>query len=246
MSIYERTEHTLSLPLLRKDKNAGTRSAEERIDILDGNGFILTGLLSLSECELFKAQADTFEMEFVNSKKGMGARRVRRVAVQSSDIATWLYDRILRHLGTISNVPNRRIEKGRWEPTGLNNVIRFVRYSPGDFFFPHHDGCVTWSKHEQSILTMMVYLNDDFEGGETRFFQETQRHYESPDLSKLIYSYKPRAGDAMLFYSQQTHDGAELLSGAKYILRTEVMFRMQDDDFPICEPDHEDVDFRPD
>lgn len=85
----------------------------------------------------------------------------------------------------------------------------------------------------------MVYLNDDFEGGETRFFKESQRHYESPDLSKCIYSYRPQAGDAMIFFSQQTHDGASLTRGQKYILRTEVMHRIQAEDVPRFEPDYE-------
>ena len=71
----------------------------------------------------------------------------------------------------------------------------------------------------------MIYLNDDFEGGATRFFKEDQPHYCPGDPDKVIYSFRPTVGDALVFNSCITHDGAKLSQGEKYILRSEVMYR---------------------
>ena len=88
----------------------------------------------------------------------------------------------------------------------------------------------------------MVYLNDDFEGGQTRFFNESQRHYAEADRDKIIYTYQPSIGDAMVFFGQHTHDGAVLTKGSKYILRSEVMYQLRRNDTTTrtFEPDYVD------
>jgi hypothetical protein len=55
----------------------------------------------------------------------------------------------------------------------------------------------------------MVYLNDDFEGGETRFQRVTIR---------------PMVGMALCFVHHLVHEGAEVLCGRKYVMRTDVMY----------------------
>ncbi len=60
----------------------------------------------------------------------------------------------------------------------------------------------------RSWLTFMVYLCDDFEGGETTF----------PDLQKVI---EPKAGSALLFQ----HAGQRVTRGTKLVLRSDVLFR---------------------
>ena len=237
----------LSCPLPSNSEDVPTSTAAERETILDGNGFILKNLLSRDECQHFINQADGLHMERLDPNKGSFARKADRVEVRSKDVASWLYDRIHPYLKDVETVPNRRIEKGKWQATGLNDEIRLIRYSTNDFFLPHHDGYVQKTKYYQSLMTVMVYLNEDFDGGETRFFDESQRHYEAASLSKLKYSYKPRMGDAMIFYSQHTHDGSELIRGKKYILRTEIMFQLREEDRPKFESDYDDtIEFGPD
>ena len=236
----QQDNHTFTLPLPQGD--GIPTSKPTRLTMLDGNGFIITNLINREECQYFMNKADNLHMERLDPDTGTAlARKVDRVSVRSKDVATWLYNRIQPYLEPVNKVPNRYIEKGKWHPTGLNHDVRLVRYSCGDFFLPHHDGCERISKYHQSLLTVMVYLNDDFEGGHTRFFDESQRHYEPADMSKHRYAYKPCAGDVMIFYSQQTHDGSELLRGRKYIMRTEVMFQLDEDERPKFQSDHDDT-----
>jgi len=58
---------------------------------------------------------------------------------------------------------------------------------------------------------MIVYLNDDFEGGDTVF----------PDDDRTV---RPEIGKAILFSPQLRHGADAVISGTKYILRTEVLY----------------------
>ena len=66
-------------------------------------------------------------------------------------------------------------EHARFEgyvPVGVNERLRFYRYDPGQSFKWHRDGFFERPDspvRERSRLTYMIYLNDDFEGGETAF-----------------------------------------------------------------------------
>src|SRR5262245_26597152 len=47
---------------------------------------------------------------------------------------------------------------------GINERFRFYRYDPGEFFAGHTDGVFRRENGEQSLLTLMIYLNEGFEG----------------------------------------------------------------------------------
>lgn len=97
-------------------------------------------------------------------------------------------------------------------PSGANERLRCYRYQPGQYFRSHLDGCFVRDEKERSELTLMVYLNGDCEGGETAF-------------DGLDRSVKPEAGTALLFFHALRHEGCEVRSGRKYVLRSDVMYR---------------------
>lgn len=103
-----------------------------------------------------------------------------------------------------------------WRACGLNERWRFYRYDVRQTFRPHYDGCFRRSKVEESLFTFMVYLNDDFDGGETSFYRAD---------SQLRLSVTPVAGMALVFWHYQLHEGAPVLRGRKYVLRSDVMYR---------------------
>ena len=97
----------------------------------------------------------------------------------------------------------------------LNIRFRLCKYEIGDFFKKHIDGYYEESNLCKSIFTMNLYLNDNFTGGETKFF-------------KPKYIYQPKQGDCILFNhltQEYLHSGEILTSGVKYLLRTEVMLK---------------------
>src|SRR5262249_4900705 len=58
-------------------------------------------------------------------------------------------------------------------------------------------------------LSLVIYLNEDFQAGETRF----------PDQS---LSLRPVAGEGLLFRHSLRHEGTAVQHGRKYIVRTSV------------------------
>jgi prolyl 4-hydroxylase len=94
----------------------------------------------------------------------------------------------------------------------LNERFRGYRYTRGQRFRPHFDGAYVRDAKERSQITVLLYLNESFTGGETKF----------NDLELAIV---PRTGLALLFDHAVLHEGCEVLGGAKYVLRTDVMYR---------------------
>lgn len=95
---------------------------------------------------------------------------------------------------------------------GANERFRCYRYSPGQRFAAHYDGAYVRDQHERSLLTLIVYLNDDFEGGRTAFLDF--------GLEAI-----PRAGTALVFQHLLLHEGCTVQSGVKYAMRSDVMYR---------------------
>ncbi len=93
---------------------------------------------------------------------------------------------------------------------GLNEMFRYYRYAPGQSFNTHRDGAFERSVTEKSYYTFMIYLNEDFTGGETTFEN---------------LSVKPQTGTALLFRHHLLHTGTTVTTGLKYVLRTDVMYR---------------------
>jgi prolyl 4-hydroxylase len=94
---------------------------------------------------------------------------------------------------------------------GLNEMLRFYKYSPGQRFKMHRDGSYIRSETEFSYYTFMIYLNDDYEGGQTKF--------ESGEF------VNPKKGTALIFEHSLKHEGARLASGCKYVLRSDIMYK---------------------
>lgn len=210
-----------------------------RVDLLGGSddaAFVLLNLLRPSECENIIAQAEGFGFDDCNYQRWM--RITDRVSVMGEDLAELLFARARPYLADVE-VPGPRgipqdVKSGIWTPVGLNPCFRVCRYKPGGFFLPHHDGGFSYSTEHRSLKTFMLYLNDDFEGGPTVFYKESQKHYKPPDPAKILHELRPERGSCLVFNSCLTHDGGLLKAGRKYLLRSEVMYRRvvdDDDDF---------------
>lgn len=107
--------------------------------------------------------------------------------------------------------------------------LQVVSYDKGGFFRPHYDACEGSSEfckrldgdNGPRLLTFLIYLNDDFEGGDTHF----------PHINKTI---KPEKGKAVLFYNvnkdgyvihEAFHGGNPVESGNKWIANKWVRIR---------------------
>jgi predicted 2-oxoglutarate/Fe(II)-dependent dioxygenase YbiX len=100
-----------------------------------------------------------------------------------------------------------------WRLVGLNERFRYYRYDRAQKFDRHTDGYFQRENGERSHLTFMIYLNDGFEGGSTNFY------HLHPTLK-----VRPAAGMALVFMHRVLHEGAPIIEGRKYVLRSDVMY----------------------
>ncbi|KAJ7621366.1 hypothetical protein FB45DRAFT_839261 [Roridomyces roridus] len=125
---------------------------------------------------------------------------------------------------------------------GINTRFRLYRYRPGALYRPHIDGAWPSSALDESTtpssyiydsdpavysrLTFLIYLNDDFDGGCTTFFLPAaeQGVLEARPV-------KPRTGTVCVFphgaaRGSLLHEGSGVTEGAKYVIRTEVLYEV--------------------
>lgn len=177
-----------------------------RRKVLTGSIFTISNVLTAEECRdaIAFAERRGFEVATIEARDGprldRDMRSNDRVIVDDIDRADHLWSRVGKF------VPRRRY--GR-QALGLNERIRYYRYTPGQRFSWHYDGSFERDNGEASLLTFMIYLNDGYEGGTTRF-------EELAVAGKL--------GMALVFEHEQLHEGAEVTAGIKYVLRSDVMY----------------------
>jgi prolyl 4-hydroxylase len=130
-------------------------------------------------------------------------RNNTRVMWDDPDEANSLLDRIRAH------VPARLMGQGL---AGANPRLRIYRYATGERHGAHWDTIVELDHGVRSLLTLVFYLNDGFDGGET-------------DFVELDAKVTPRAGRALLFQHRVMHRACEVHRGDKFVLRTDVLYR---------------------
>lgn len=145
------------------------------------------------------------------------ARSSDRCIIDDIDFAQVLFNRIKDY------VPSSRDDGSgnEWDIVGLNERFRILRYSKDHIFPWHYDGNFMRNSQERSFMTIMIYLNDgggvDFEGGSTLF-----RPGNGEDD---VVEYVPGKGDVVVFDHRILHEGAKLVQGKKYAIRTDIMYR---------------------
>lgn len=181
--------------------------------VTDKEIFTLAHALSPVECAQMIARAEAHGFGAAPVTVGVNRymmipdlRNNTRVMVDDPDLAHKLWPRIAGFM------PERI---GAYVPVGLNERFRFYRYEPGQQFDWHRDGAFVRSDDEQSLLTLLFYLNDDCEGGTTDFMFVAEND---------LYVY-PQTGMGLVFSHPLYHRGAPVVSGKKYVLRTDVMYR---------------------
>jgi len=108
--------------------------------------------------------------------------------------------------------------------TGLFPDFRFYRYDRGQRFKRHIDGAVDMPNGDRSKLTLLIYLNEGYIGGDTIFST-----YEFIDGVATVHSKRITAqtGLVLIFRHELKHEGEELVDGRKYVLRTDVLYEGQ-------------------
>lgn len=150
-------------------------------------------------------EADELERDLRTSK------RIKKVSNQ--EFADILTARINKFMPQI-------LEDGR-TIRPVFETFRFDKYVQGGHFRPHYDDSKMRSdgvlRGESSVFTLMIWLNDEYEGGATHFLP-CKLH------DKDVY-VRGKAGDALVFWQRgMLHEGTDTVSGTKIICHSNVMY----------------------
>ncbi|OON66917.1 prolyl hydroxylase family protein [Hymenobacter sp. CRA2] len=170
--------------------------------------YLMEDFLTKKECLDYIVLSEKlgFEPAKVNTSGGArlvpGIRNNNRAFYKSEELAQTLWEKAQEFIPT---------PFGHSVATGLNELFRFYRYQRGHQFRGHFDESYARSSTEASLFTFMMYLNDNFQGGDTAF---------------RAVRVRPRQGAALLFEHRLFHEGSEVRQGVKYVLRTDVMYQL--------------------
>ncbi|OUL37441.1 hypothetical protein BV372_02440 [Nostoc sp. T09] len=186
-------------------------------NLLGNEIFTLDNILSPEECTEYITLTENigYTDAPINTIRGFqirpDIRNNQRVILDDQERAFDLWQRV-------SNLIPNTI--GQWQALGLNERFRFYRYDPGQRFAIHHDGSYQRPNGEESLLTFMIYLNEGFSSGETRFHL-SRRYYDHLPTIDVV----PVTGMALCFVHELVHEGTPVIQGRKYVLRSDVMYR---------------------
>ncbi|KAH8919468.1 hypothetical protein BT69DRAFT_1224111 [Atractiella rhizophila] len=219
-------------------------------EYVDCYAVVLDGVLMPAECEklleLAVQSSTTTENEgwgVAMLNAGIG-REVLALDYRNCDRIIWdtqvIADRILercllapgikKDLEVLEDKPwvmsMRAVERGEsWKLSRPNDRLRFLKYGSGQFFKAHCDGRYVAPDFESSYYTLHLYLNDSKEYGGTLEGGATTFH------AKKDLDVHPKAGRVLIFqHAKLLHSGAEVNEGIKFTVRTDLMYRMVEED----------------
>jgi hypothetical protein len=202
--------------------------------------FLIHNLFSPDECtQLIRlAEEEGFDNATIAGPEGKQIMRTDirscgRCIIDDVKLADSIYERVLNairgrtpfeekvmHAPWVSSSVQKGVEESRVIAVGLNERLRFIKYTKGHFFAPHQDIAFTRGAEfgeregETSHITVQIYLNDKFKGGSTRFV-----------CGNRYYDVQPRRGSALVFDHDLLHEGSLVTKGQKYSVRTDIMFQ---------------------
>ncbi|XP_034686067.1 prolyl 4-hydroxylase 1 [Vitis riparia] len=184
---------------------------------------LLHSFLSSEECDYLRAMAEPLLQisTVVDAQTGKGIQSDVRTSsgmFLSPDDSTYPIVRAIeKRISVYSQVP---VENGE--------LIQVLRYKKSQFYKPHHDyfsDSFNLKRGGQRVATMLIYLSDTLEGGETYFPMAGSGFCRCGGKSVRGLSVAPVKGNAVLFWSMgldgqsdpnSIHGGCEVLAGEKW------------------------------
>ena len=174
------------------------------------------GLYTPAECAALLASLSAAEWLPATINRASGrevdanVRNNLTALVRDPQVIADLWARVAPHVPrTMTSAwdgPRRRVTA-----VGLFEPLRVYRYEVGHHFGLHTDQ--SYARGDaRSLLTLLVYLDDDLEGGQTEF----------PEIGRTIV---PRTGSALWFQHALLHAGKRVTRGRKHVLRSDVLYR---------------------
>lgn len=220
--------HNIEAHVLAESGNDVSATLRSPIKLDDSLAFVIDNVLSSKECEkiiqITEAMGYRPEAPGIQTPPGMRMNQSVHWLCEAPILNT-IYHRI-HHL-----LP-QEIE-GCSLHSRLSQRINFYKYQQGDVFNKHTDGAwpgfgfdktgqrmIQWQDAE-SMLTMLLYLNDNFLGGETELFGRRKNIDVSPVTGSALFFRHGFGADSVVHSGKTITD-----NGNKYVARINILYNI--------------------
>ena len=154
-------------------------------------------------------------IEFINTTKydrKFSTNDFKNGKILNSSLSELIYDRI-KHLFPKIYIDENNV---KWSFVGTSKYIFYSKFKTNEMFDVHTDtGSVYDSVNNiYSKFTLLTYLNDNYIGGETIFYDN-----EFSETNKII----PEKNKTLIFDINLFHKGNMVIDGEKYWIGTEIV-----------------------
>jgi len=164
------------------------------------------------------------------------------LAHQDSELASLMWERLIEHCSKNSaqDFTHHVYQFKVWESFQVSNKFRFRKYKKGNHFHLHTDAAQKSKAPTEeaisnaepqmdyrSFLSLVVYLNEDFTGGETLFYQQKPGTTSESQDALIWKKIQGRTGTAVIFSHSIYHKAEPVKTGRKYVARTDVLYRVK-------------------
>ena len=162
-------------------------------------------LFSSDECAFLISAAQPLLQPSVVVEPSTGELRPHPIRTSEGAMFPWASEDLVVH------ALNRRLAAASATPVACGEPLQVLRYGPGQEYRPHIDALP--QGENQRIFTMLVYLNHDYQGGETLF-------------NRTGLAFRGDIGTALLFRNslpdgspdrKAQHAGLPVVCGEKFI-----------------------------
>jgi prolyl 4-hydroxylase len=205
--VDERAAHQIELVEdmnLRPDGCPASQRDGRQLSV-EPEAWVFEDFASAAECEYLISTAQPLLQPSVIVDPA--TRQLRPHPIRTSDGAMfpWVSEDL------VISALNRRIAAASETELACGEPLQVLRYRPGQEYRPHLDALP--SGENQRVLTMLVYLNADYRGGET-LFTRTQLKFAGGVGDGLLFRNARPGG---LADPSSQHAGLPVLDGEKYI-----------------------------
>ncbi|KAG2694111.1 hypothetical protein I3843_08G121300 [Carya illinoinensis] len=211
----------------RIDGDEGRREQWVELISWEPRAFVYHNFLTKDECEhlISLAKPNMHKSTVVDSETGKS--KDSRVRTSSGTFLARGRDKVIRNI-------EKKIADFTFLPAEHGEGLQVLHYEVGQKYEPHFDyfqDQLNTKNGGQRMATVLMYLSDVEEGGETVFpaakgnFSSVPWWDELSDCGKKGLSVKPKMGDALLFWSMKPdatldpsslHGGCPVIKGNKW------------------------------
>ena len=224
-------------------------------------------LLTSNECDEILTNINQEEFESLCDTYDVRKRNNSRLIVMDDRLARTLWRRLKFSNKLTKLVQNTKPlgfnVQGTWELSSVNPAMRINKYNEGEYFAPHKDAQYAPSGDERSLFSLLIYLTDNYEKGETKFYfpkilpksnikgltiKEEINAYGGLENGYECVTLKPKKGYAVLFTHNLLHEATapEISNDPDitqcFVLRSDVIVERKEKllGFAICPEEEED------